>query len=100
MNFRVPTPRGLLSPIRGRWKALLRPLPTRPDGPSGGSARETERSAPSVYWPTDKALALLHGPARCKRCGGRGWVPTEDPLYPEALIDARCPDCAAKAQTL
>lgn len=50
------------------------------------------------YWLTDDALEVLHGPGRCDSCGGRGWVATEDPLYPEALIDARCPDCAKKAK--
>lgn len=50
------------------------------------------------YWPTDAALEVLHGPDRCPTCGGRGWVATEDPLYPEALIDARCPECGKKAK--
>lgn len=50
----------------------------------------------TYHWPTDQALELLHGPDRCPTCHGREWVSVEDPLYPEALIDARCPDCCAR----
>jgi hypothetical protein len=52
----------------------------------------------NLHWPTGKALELLHGPDRCPTCGGREWVAVEDPLYPEALIDVRCPECTRKAK--
>lgn len=31
----------------------------------------------------------------CETCDGRGWVPVEDPLIPDALIDARCLTCSS-----
>jgi hypothetical protein len=54
----------------------------------------------NLHWPTEKALRLLHGPDRCETCQGRGWVAVEDPLYPGALIDARCPECGAIRRAL
>jgi len=51
----------------------------------------------NLHWPTDAALEVLHGPDRCQTCGGREWVAIPDPLYPGELIDARCPECTARA---
>ena len=48
----------------------------------------------TYHWPTEAALELLHGPDRCGACGGRGWVAVPDPLFDDALVDQRCPDCA------
>lgn len=50
------------------------------------------------YELTDQALEELHGPGRCRRCGGRGWVSVPDPLFDDALIDVRCPACTRKAK--
>jgi hypothetical protein len=47
----------------------------------------------STYWLTEEALAVLHGLARCVLCGARGWIEADDPLYPGASIDVRCPAC-------
>lgn len=52
------------------------------------------------HWPTDAALELLHGPDRCQTCRGSGWVAVEDPLYPDTLIDVRCPECARTAKAI
>lgn len=49
----------------------------------------------SRHWPTDLALEVLHGPDRCRLCGGREWVAVDDPLYPGTLVDVRCPACCA-----
>lgn len=54
----------------------------------------------NFHWPTEAALEVLHGAGRCTVCGGRGWVAVNDPLYPGALIDARCPQCCATRQAL
>lgn len=51
------------------------------------------------HWPTDATLELLHGPGRCPTCRGRQWVATPDPLYPNELIDVRCPTCIDRART-
>lgn len=49
----------------------------------------------NYHWPTREALEVLHGDKLCETCGGRAWVAVADPLFPGALIDARCPACCA-----
>lgn len=36
--------------------------------------------------------APANGKKKCERCGGTGWIATEDPVL-GGLIDTRCPDC-------
>lgn len=47
---------------------------------------------PLTHWPTDRALALLHGPHRCPVCGARGWVGAA-PLTNGEVVHLRCPAC-------
>jgi len=52
----------------------------------------------TFHWPTPQALEVLHGPNRCPRCDGAQWVAVPDPLYPDELVDMRCPDCVDRAR--
>jgi predicted Zn-ribbon and HTH transcriptional regulator len=36
-------------------------------------------------------------PAACTTCGGKGYVPRNNPLHP--FSDKRCPDCGGDRQT-
>ena len=65
-----------------------------PDEHAGHTKHDNRRAG----WPTDQALAILHGPERCKVCGGIGWIANPDPLYPDELIDVRCPNCIDQAR--
>lgn len=46
----------------------------------------------------DRLLASNSPADDCPLCGGTGWVAVPDPLFDDALVDERCPDCARKAK--